>query len=117
LGCAKGCTYRGFRLPGGGIRDAIQRAAEIAYRDSHNGNCKDSEFIADSDSRDVYDSTESSFNPIEVARAVGRSKRIAWFENCEECCSYLRRCRDDGTDPAAPSSEPAAVVADCEVPF
>ena len=113
-GCEKRCTYRAFRLPEGGTRDEIHRRAEILYRAEH-GCASDLDQIDGSDvARVSLSAEELDFDPIAVAKAVGESKRRAWFELCETCVDDLRARRDN---PPVPASEPAAVAAAEECPF
>ncbi|MFA5054254.1 MAG: hypothetical protein WC565_09360 [Parcubacteria group bacterium] len=110
-GCSKRCTYRAFRLPEGGTRDEIHRRAEILFRAEH-GCASDLDQIDGSDvARVSLSAEELDFDPIAVAKAVGESKRRAWFELCEQCVDDLRARRDNPPDPIV---EPAAVVAAAE---
>jgi hypothetical protein len=108
-GCERGCTYRGMRVPGCGTADAVRAHAERRHRAEH-GYAGDLD-AADGDLGDWSDlaGTPSEFNPIAIARAVGESKRNAWFELCESCSSFVRGERNAGRNPWR--VVPVAVVA------
>ena len=114
-GCDRGCTYRGMRVPGCGTADAVRAHAERRHR-AEFGYAGDLD-AADGDLGDWSDlsGTPSEFNPIAVARAVGESKRNAWFDLCESCSSFVRTARREGRDPWR--VEPVAVVAADDCPF
>ena len=114
-GCDRGCTYRGMRVPGCGTADAVRAHAERRHR-AEFGYAGDLD-AADGDLGDWSDlsGTPSEFSPIAVARAVGESKRAAWFELCESCSAFVRAERNAGRNPWR--VVPVAVVAAEECPF
>lgn len=54
-------------------------------------------------------------SPVEIAKAVGRAKRVAWFDFVSQCSAHEAGLQSEET--AEPTTvEPAAVVAE-ECPF
>ena len=116
-GCAKHCTYRKFRLPDGGTADEIHRVYDL-HRRTVDGWSNDMSQIDASEGRPgsvAYADLPPS--PVEIAKAVGRAKRAAWFDFVSQCSSHEAGLQSEETA-GSTIVEPAAVaVAAEDCPF
>ncbi|MBN1772737.1 MAG: hypothetical protein JXB32_15820 [Deltaproteobacteria bacterium] len=113
-GCSKRCTYRKFRVPEGGTADEVHRvySSHKAACDGWNNDMSQND--ASEGRPQVVTADDLPPSPIEIARAVGRAKRAAWFDFVSQCSEH-EASRRRGEVPEV-TVEPAAVAAE-ECPF